>query len=51
MNVCDTYSHSDTPMCQKWSANVKPKESYGPYTKTCQKPFKFDLDRQTDGQS
>ena len=40
MNVPDTSSHSDTPMCQKWSTNVKQKKSYG-----------LDTNLQTDGQS
>ena len=30
MNVRDTSSHGDTPMCKIWQANVKIKKSYGP---------------------
>ena len=44
MNLCVTFSHGDRPMCQIWLANVKSKNSYGPDTKTCQKPCKFDLE-------
>ena len=32
MNVGDTSSHGDTPMCKIWQANVKIKKSYGPDT-------------------
>ena len=28
MNVCDTLSYGDTPMCQIWQANVNPKKSW-----------------------
>ena len=48
-NVCDTSSNEDTPMCQIWQANVNPKESYGPDTKTCQKPYKFYLKVKVQG--
>ena len=40
MNVRDTSSHGDTPMCQIWQANVKPKKVMG-RTRIC-------TDRQTD---
>ena len=39
MNVRNTSSYCDTPMCKTMSI----KKSYGPDTKTCQKPYKFDL--------
>ena len=49
MNVLDTSSHGDRPMCQIWHAKVNPKISYGPDTKTCQKPYKFDLQVKVQG--
>ena len=39
INVGDTSSHGDTPMCQIWKANVKPKKAMG-WTRIC-------TDRQT----
>ena len=39
MNVRDILPYGDTPMCQIWYANVKPKKGYGLYTKACQKPY------------
>ena len=39
MNVHDTSSHGDTPMCQTWYANVKAKRSNG---------LDINLHRQTD---
>ena len=44
MNAHDTTSDVDIPMCQIWLANVKPEKSYGPDTKTCQKPNKFECE-------
>ena len=41
VNVLETSSHGDRPMCQIWYANVKANGSYRPDTKTCQKPYKF----------
>ena len=32
MNIRDTLSHGNTPMCQVWHANVKAKRSHGPDT-------------------
>ena len=32
MNIRDTLSHGNTPMCQVWHANVKAKKSHGPDT-------------------
>ena len=34
----------DRSMCQIWFANVKANRSYGLDTKTCQTPYKFDLE-------
>ena len=34
----------DQCVCQIWYASVKSKISYGPDKKTCQKPYRFDLD-------
>ena len=48
-NVNDTSSYGDTPMCKIWQANVKPKKSYGPDTKTRQKPYKFYLEVKVQG--
>ena len=42
INIRDTSSHSDTPICQIWYAYLKEQSSYGPDT---------NLHRQTDGQS
>ena len=47
MNVRDTLSHGDTPMSQKWLANVKPKKLIG-RTRICTDRWK---DRQTDRQT
>ena len=44
MNVLDTSSHGDRPMCQILYANVKTNRSFRSDTKTCQKPFTFDLE-------
>ena len=41
--IC-TSSYGDTPMCQILYANVKANRSYGSDTKTCQNPYKFDLE-------
>ena len=43
MNVCDTLSHDDTLMRQIWYDYVKRQKRYGPNTRPCQKPYKFDL--------
>ena len=41
--IC-TSSYDDIPMCQILYANFKANRSYGSDTKTCQKPYKFDLE-------
>ena len=47
MNVRDTSSHGDTPMCQIWLAKVKPKKVMG-RTRIC---TDRRTDRKTDGQT
>ena len=44
MNVRDTSSHGDTPMCKIWQANVKIKKYVMGLTQIC-------TDRRTDGQT
>ena len=44
MNVRGKTSHGERSMYQIWFANVKANRSYGLDTKTCQKPYKFDLE-------
>ena len=39
----------DTSMCQIWQANVNPNKSFGPDTKTCQKPYKIDVEVKVQG--
>ena len=46
MNVRNILSYGDTPMCQIWKANVKPKQSYGSDTNQHRQ-----TGRQTDGQT
>ena len=41
MNVLDTSSHGDRPMCQLWYANIKTNRSYRLDMKTWQKPIKL----------
>ena len=48
MNVRVT-SHGYKLMGQIWYANVISKNSYGPDTKTCQKPYKFDFEVKVQG--
>ena len=43
MNVLDTSSHGDRPICQIWYANVKANRSYRAYMKTWQKPLNLTL--------
>ena len=43
MNVLDTSSHGDRPMCQVWYANVKANRSYRSDMKTWQKPINLTL--------
>ena len=43
MNVLDTSSHGDRPICQFWYANVKANRSYRPYMETWQKPLNLTL--------
>ena len=43
MNVLDTSSHGDRPICQIWYANVKANRSYRSYMKTWQKPLNLTL--------
>ena len=39
MNVLDTFSHGDRPMCQKWYDNVKANRSYRSDMETRQNPI------------
>ena len=48
MNVCNTSPYGDTPMPNMVS-QCQIKNNYGPDTKTCQKPYKFDLDVKVQG--
>ena len=51
MNVRDTSSHGDTPMCQIWLAKVKPKKFMG-RTRICtDRRTDRRTDRKTDGQT
>ena len=43
MNVRDTSSHSDTPMCQIWLVNVKPKMIMGLTRKHVKNPINLTL--------
>ena len=43
MNVLDTSSHGDRPICQIWYTNVKANRSYRSYMKTWQKPLNLTL--------
>ena len=43
MNVLDTSSHGDRPICQIWYASVKANRSYRSYIKTWQKPLILTL--------
>ena len=43
MNVFDTSSHGDKPMCQIWYANVKGNKSYRLDMKSWQKPINLTL--------
>ena len=43
-NVRNISSDGDRPLWQILYANVKANRSYGTDTKSCQKPYKFDLD-------
>ena len=50
MNIPDTSSHGDTPMCQICLANVKPKKKgYEPDSLTCQNPYEFDPEVKVKG--
>ena len=49
MNVLDTSSHGDRPMCQIWYANDKANRSNRSGMKTCKKPYKFDLKVKVQG--
>ena len=46
MNVHDTLSYSETPMCQIWYANVNPKKIMGRTRKHVKKTCKSDFKRQ-----
>ena len=43
MNVLDTSSNGDRPICQIWYANVKANRSYRSYMKTWKKPLNLTL--------
>ena len=43
MNVLDTSSHGDRPICQIWYATVKANRSYRSYMKTWQKTLNLTL--------
>ena len=43
MDVLDTFSHGDRPMCQIWYANVTAHRSYRSDMKTWQKPINLTL--------
>ena len=43
MNVLDTSSHGERPICQIWYASVKANRSYRSYMKTWQKPLNLTL--------
>ena len=53
MNLCNTSSHSDTPMCQTWSANAKPKKKlWTVHEKLSKAPIILTLtDRRMDRES